>query len=199
MRTIIRNGEIINNGLSQHGSLLIIGNIIEKIFYSKEQEDEYLTANNVTDIKEIDATNLIIIPGVIDDQVHFREPGNTYKGNIESESKAAILGGVTSYMDMPNNNPPATTINAIEEKFQIAQEKSYANYSFYLGATNDNLEEIKKVDKTKYCGIKVFMGSSTGNMLVNSDEALNKIFAQSPILIATHCEDEDTILINIKK
>ena len=136
------------------------------------------------------------MPGVIDDQVHFREPGMTYKAEIYTEAKAAVAGGITSFMEMPNTNPQTTTIEKLNEKFAIAKEKSLANYSFYMGATNDNLDELLKVNPKTVCGIKVFMGSSTGNMLVDNPESLAKIFSQAPTLIATHCEDEATIRKN---
>jgi dihydroorotase len=141
---------------------------------------------------------IVVTPWCNDDQVHFREPGLTHKGDIYTESKAGVAGGVTSFMEMPNTNPQTTTIELLDEKFNIAAGKSLANYSFYLGATNDNIEEIIKLNPKKVCGIKIFMGSSTGNMLVDSRESLDKIFKLSPTLIATHCEDETTIRNNIE-
>jgi dihydroorotase len=197
MTILIKNGTIINEGLSYTGSLLIKGNLIEKIYKGALSEETNEFSGEETEI--VDASGMFVIPGVIDDQVHFREPGAEYKACIESESKAAILGGVTSYMDMPNNNPPATDIITLEKKFKRASEVSYANYSFYFGATDTNINEIKMVDTNKVCGIKVFMGSSTGNMLVQNPEALNKIFAESPALIATHCEEESIIQENTKR
>lgn len=188
---LIKNGKIINEGISFIGSVLIKGERISGIYRTGEQ----LPNADYT----IDAEGLILMPGVIDDQVHFREPGNTHKGNIESESAAAVLGGVTSYMDMPNNTPPATTIESIENKNRIAEESSYANYSFYLGATNDNIEQIIKANPAETCGVKVFMGSSTGNMLVDSNSALNDLFSKSRLLIATHCENEPIIRDNLAK
>ena len=200
MVTLIKNGIIVDSGLSFSGSLLINGQKIEKILkesdYASAQEYEDAT-NALTADKVIDATGLHILPGVIDDQVHFREPGNTQKATVATESAAAVLGGVTSFMDMPNNNPPTTTMEALEGKFSNAKENSYANYSFYLGATNENIDEIKALDKSRICGVKVFMGSSTGNMLVNDSQTLEQIFGQSPVLIATHCEDEQTIKANM--
>ncbi|MHC1781135.1 MAG: dihydroorotase [Bacteroidales bacterium] len=190
--TLIYNGTIVNEGSSFIGSLLIINGYIEKIFKDEVVETERFDRANL-----IDAKGLHILPGVIDDQVHFREPGNTHKGTISSESAAAVLGGVTSYMDMPNNNPPTVTNEALNRKKLIAQEESYANYSFYLGASNENIEEIKAVDRKSVCGVKVFMGSSTGNMLVDNIESLNRIFSESPILIATHCEEESIIRKNL--
>ncbi|HJB44963.1 MAG TPA: amidohydrolase family protein, partial [Candidatus Coprenecus merdipullorum] len=139
----------------------------------------------------------LLLPGVIDDQVHFREPGATAKGCIASESAAAVLGGTTSFMDMPNNNPPATSLSALEQKYETASRDSFANYSFYIGATNDNIGELRKADPHGICGIKVFMGSSTGNMLVDSQEALDEIFSLHGRLIAVHCEDEATIRANL--
>ena len=208
MVTLIKNGTIVNEGLSYKGSLLINDNIIEKIVAEKSfnSQKDYEEAINsllygipTDNYRIVDATGLHILPGVIDDQVHFREPGNTAKATVESESKAAVLGGVTSFMDMPNNNPPTVTLAALEDKYSNAAANSYANYSFYLGATNDNLNEIKNIEKDKICGVKVFMGSSTGNMLVNSQETLEAIFRESPVLIATHCEDEQTIKENTQK
>lgn len=202
MYTLIKNGIIVNRGLSKMGSLLINGEKIEKILF----EDNFSTINDYNNAvegiyreEEIDAQGLYILPGVIDDQVHFREPGNTQKATIASESAAAVLGGVTSFMDMPNNNPPTTTNEALEGKYAIAAKESLANYSFYLGATNDNMDEIKSVAKGRVCGVKVFMGSSTGNMLVNDEQTLQRIFKESPVLIATHCEQEEVIKANMAK
>jgi dihydroorotase len=141
----------------------------------------------------IDATGKYLIPGIIDEHVHFREPGLTHKADIYTESRAAVAGGVTSFMDMPNTNPQTTTQDLLQQKFDLAAEKSLANYSFYLGATNDNLDEVVKTDPKKVCGIKLFMGSSTGNMLVDKNEVLVRLFRESPCLIAAHCEDEQTI------
>jgi dihydroorotase len=137
------------------------------------------------------------MPGVIDDQVHFREPGLTHKGDIASESAAAAAGGITSYMEMPNTNPQTVTQELLEEKYRIAGDKSAVNYSFYMGATNSNFDELKKTDPTRVCGIKIFMGSSTGNMLVDDDKTLSRIFAEIPMLMTTHCEDEATIKANL--
>lgn len=189
---LIHNATIINEGESYIGSLLIENEIIKKIFRNQNVPENIL--NNT---KIIDASGLWLIPGVIDDQVHFRDPGLTHKGDIESESKAAIAGGVTSYMEMPNTKPQTTTIEALNQKFERAAEKSYANYSFYLGATNDNLNELKKVDRKNVCGVKIFMGSSTGNMLVDRKKALEAIFSEIDINIATHCEEEEIIQKNI--
>lgn len=200
MLTLVKNGIMVNEGLSSMGSLLIDGERISRILSRKDfnSDQEYFSAvDALPREREIDAAGLHILPGVIDDQVHFREPGNTAKATIASESAAAVLGGVTSFMDMPNNNPPSTTNEALEQKFAIAAEGSFANYSFYLGATNENINEIVSADKNRICGIKVFMGSSTGNMLVNDEHTLNRIFKESPVLIATHCEQEDIIKSNM--
>ncbi|WP_026474854.1 dihydroorotase [Alkaliflexus imshenetskii] len=188
--TLIKNASIINEGTAYTGSLLIKEEIIERIF----REGEELPAAD----RIIDAKGYYLMPGVIDDQVHFREPGLTHKGDIYTESRAAIAGGVTSFMEMPNTNPQSVTISALEEKYAIAASKSPANYSFYMGATNDNLEEILKIDPRNVCGVKVFMGSSTGNMLVDKPQALNNLFREVPVLIATHCEDEATIKHNLE-
>ncbi len=189
MTTLLKNGTIINEGRTFIGSLIINNERIISIFSGVQ---ESYPCDNV-----IDCTGLCIIPGIIDDQVHFREPGSTYKGDIASESAAAVLGGVTSFMDMPNNNPPAVTLDGIREKDEIASRNSFANWSFYLGADNKNLEQIKKADPSQICGLKVFMGSSTGNMLVDDPGVLDQIFALSPLLIATHCEEEPIIRKNI--
>lgn len=147
--------------------------------------------------KEVDATGLHLIPGVIDDQVHFREPGLTHKAEIYTEAKAAVAGGITSYMEMPNTNPQTLTQELLEEKYQRASQVSLANYSFFMGASNDNLEEVLKTDPKTVCGVKVFMGSSTGNMLVDNREVLENLFANCEMLIATHCEDEPTVRANM--
>ncbi len=186
--TLITNATIINEDSQKNGSVYIIDGIIDRIIYTG---NELPTADNT-----IDATGKILIPGVIDDQVHFREPGLTHKGDIYSESRAAVAGGITSFMEMPNTKPQTITQKALEDKFTIAAEKSFANYSFYIGATNDNIDELIKTDPKRVCGIKVFMGSSTGNMLVDNDESLSRIFAESPVLVTTHCEDETTIIKN---
>ena len=147
-------------------------------------------------IEIIDADGLYLLPGVIDDQVHFRDPGLTHKGDLYTESRAAVAGGITSFMEMPNTIPNTLTQELLEEKYQSASEKSLANYSFYMGASNDNIEEVVKTDPKNVCGIKVFMGSSTGNMLVDDDKALEELFSKAPTLIAVHCEDEATIRRN---
>ncbi|PRZ02331.1 dihydroorotase [Marinilabilia salmonicolor] len=190
MKTLIKNATIINQGNSFEGSVLINDRLIEKIF----RKGDLLPEAD----KTIDAEGCYLIPGVIDDQVHFREPGLTHKADIYTESGAAVAGGVTSFMEMPNTNPQTTTIEALKKKFRIGEERSVANYSFYMGATNDNLKEVLKADPATVCGVKVFMGSSTGNMLVDKKEALENIFREVPMLIATHCEDETTIKNNTK-
>lgn len=189
MGLLIYNALIVNEGKQQIGSVYIYKGIIESLTFGAKPN--FPNAN-----RAIDAQGLMLIPGVIDDQVHFREPGLTHKGDIYTESKAAVAGGITSFMEMPNTNPQTTTIELVEEKFATAAQKSLANHSFYLGATNSNIEEITKADPQRICGVKVFMGSSTGNMLVDDDEVLEKIFKLSPCLIATHCEDEATVRAN---
>lgn len=174
------------------------GSISVRDVYIKDERIAHIGSN--LDIEEnaieIDAEGLYLLPGVIDDQVHFREPGLTHKGDIFSESRAAVAGGVTTYMEMPNVNPQTITQKLLEEKYQIGAQKSLANYSFYMGSTNDNLDEVLKTDPKSVCGIKIFMGSSTGNMLVDDPQTLENIFRNAPILIATHCEDEETIKTN---
>lgn len=191
MKTLIKNATIINEGLKFKGSVLIDGEKIEKVFPHILPTDFDINQTQV-----IEAEGLLLTPGVIDDQVHFREPGLTKKGDLATESRAAIAGGVTTYMEMPNTNPQTTTQEALQAKFDKAAQVSAANYSFYMGATNNNLEEVLKTDPTKVCGIKVFMGSSTGNMLVDDEQTLSAIFKNAPTLVATHCEDEATIQKN---
>ncbi len=187
---LIKNATIINEHSKVIGSVLVDQGKITEII-----EGEC----NATSRKVIDASNLIMIPGVIDDQVHFREPGLTHKADIWHESRAAAAGGVTSFMEMPNTKPQTTTQQALQDKFKIAEEKSLVNYSFYFGATNNNLDELVKTDPKKVCGIKVFMGASTGNMLVDNPKSLRDIFSHAHLPVATHCEDEDTIKANLKK
>ena len=188
---LIKNAIIINEGKRFKGSILINGSYIDRII----KEGETLPSAQ----SELNAEGLYLIPGVIDDQVHFREPGLTHKGDIATESKAAVAGGVTSFMEMPNTTPQTTTIDELEKKFDLGALHSAANYSFYLGATNDNMSELLKADPQKVCGIKVFMGSSTGNMLVDKPETLHNLFREIKLLIATHCEDETLIRNNLKK
>lgn len=191
---LIQNVTIINEQKSLLGSVLIEGEFIKKIFLDGEQ----IPSETLKSATIIDGTDKWLTPGVIDDQVHFRDPGLTHKGDIESESKAAIAGGVTSFMDMPNTKPQTTTIEALNNKFELASGRSYANFSFYMGATNDNLSELKKVDPKNVCGIKIFMGSSTGNMLVDKEKTLEAIFSEIEMIIAIHSEDEEIIKKNIE-
>ena len=189
---VIKDAKVVNEGkILRDTSLLIRNGIIEKIF--RDSVPEAILANS----EVIDASGKYLFPGVIDDQVHFREPGLTHKGDIYSESKAAVAGGVTSFMEMPNTVPQATTQELLNQKYQRASEVSLANYSFYIGATNDNLEELLKTDPEKVCGIKVFMGSSTGNMLVDNPKTLASLFQKSKMLIAVHCEDESIVQANL--
>jgi dihydroorotase len=183
-KLLIKNARVINEGQDFRTDILVENNIISKIAPSISVQGAF---------SEINAESLILMPGVVDDQVHFREPGLTHKATIETESIAAIMGGVTSFMEMPNTNPPAYTIDLLEEKYQLASQHAYSNYSFFLGASNDNVEELKKMNIQDICGIKIFMGSSTGNLLVDREEALNNIFKYAPTLIATHCEEESII------
>ncbi|MFN0013147.1 MAG: dihydroorotase [Saprospiraceae bacterium] len=186
---LIRNARIINRGSITQGDLFVRDGRIEAIGKSLNRKAK----------TELDAAGHYLIPGIIDDQVHFREPGLTHKATIATESRAAVAGGVTSFMEMPNVVPPSITQKLLEEKYQIGAQSSLANYSFYMGATNDNLEEVVRTDPRQVCGIKVFMGSSTGNMLVDNPQALDRIFAEAPMLVATHCEDEATILNNLER
>lgn len=180
-KQLIKNAKIVSDLTIFEGDLLVENGKISRI-------DANITVDGKVEIH--DADGQFLIPGVIDDQVHFREPGLTHKANIYTESRAALAGGTTSFMEMPNVNPQTVTNALLEEKYAIGAQSSAVNYSFYLGGTNDNLEEIKRVNPRNVCGVKVFMGSSTGNMLVDQEDALNGLFAHSPILIATHCESE---------
>ncbi|MCH8316971.1 MAG: dihydroorotase, partial [Bacteroidetes bacterium] len=190
MKTIlILNANIVNEGKIFNSDLLIRDGLIHRI------DKQIAEKADIT----INAEGKFLLPGIIDDQVHFREPGLTHKADIYSESKAAVAGGVTSYFEMPNTTPRALTQQLLEEKYRIAARKSFANYSFYMGTSNDNIEEVLKTDPSTVCGIKIFMGSSTGNMLVDDEKTLKRLFEKAPLLIATHCEDEQTILRNLKK
>ncbi|MGZ4055908.1 MAG: dihydroorotase, partial [Bacteroidia bacterium] len=189
MKTLIQNAAIVNEGKIFHGNVLIEDNIITKI------------SESIIDVhadKVVDASGNYLFPGCIDDQVHFREPGLTHKGEIYTEAKAAVAGGVTSYMEMPNTVPNVFTQELLEEKYKRAAEVSLSNFSFFMGASNDNLEEVLKTNPKDVCGIKVFMGSSTGNMLVDKRETLEGLFSKCKMLIATHCEDEATIKHNMQ-
>ena len=189
-KLLIKNATIINEGSRLYEDILIDGDIITSI--SKKIQID-------SDTQVIEAHGLILIPGMIDDQVHFREPGLTHKGNILSESKAAIAGGVTSYIEMPNTNPNTTTVEEFNKKISIASINSYSNFSFMFGGTNDNLDEIKKIDPTEVAGIKLFLGSSTGKMLIDNLNSIEKIFSSTSLPISAHCEDEQTIRNNSKK
>jgi len=188
---LIKNAKIVNEGRIFEGDVLIEGEFITEISTS--------ISHKSSNCKVIDAEGNYLIPGAIDDQVHFREPGLTHKGDIASESRAAVAGGITSFIEQPNTVPNAVTQELLEQKYQIAAEKSYANYSFMMGGTNDNLEEVLKTNPKNVAGIKLFLGSSTGNMLVDNPETLEKIFANTKMLIAVHCEDETTIKNNLEK
>ncbi|WP_196909489.1 MULTISPECIES: dihydroorotase [unclassified Aquimarina] len=188
---LIKNANIVNEGQIFNGDVYIENGIFKEIA-------PQISAKS-PDVHIFDAEGKYLLPGVIDDQVHFREPGLTHKATIETESRAAIAGGITSFIEMPNTVPQTTTIEKLEEKFEIAAKTSYANYSFMFGGTNDNLEEILKVDPKKVAALKLFLGSSTGNMLVDNPEVLEKIFSSTDLLIAVHCEDEETIKNNTAK
>ena len=190
MKILIKNAKIVNENQIIESDLLIENDLISRI--GKNISEEGVD-------KIIEASGKYLLPGIIDDQVHFREPGLTHKGDIESESKAAIAGGVTSFIEQPNTVPNAVTQDLLEEKYQIASEKSFANYSFMMGGTNDNLEEVLKTNPRNVAGIKLFLGSSTGNMLVDNPETLENIFSKTKMLIAVHCEDEATIKANTEK
>ena len=202
MNYLIKNATLVNEGQTFVASVFVSDGKIAKIVRENQvpepvegpvdTETAFRQAQRPS-TQVIDATGKYLIPGIIDEHVHFREPGLTHKADIYTESRAAVAGGVTSFMDMPNTNPQTTTQELLQQKFDLAAEKSLANYSFYLGATNDNLAEVVKTDPKKVCGIKLFMGSSTGNMLVDKNEVLVRLFRESPCLIAAHCEDEQTI------
>ncbi len=187
---MIVNALTVNEGLSVIQDVRIRGGRIDAI-------GKNLSAEKVDRV--IDADGRILFPGMIDDHVHFREPGLTHKGDIGSESRAAVCGGITSFMEMPNTSPPTTTIKRLEEKHHIAGRTSFANYSFYLGGANDNIEVVKRLDPKQACGVKVFMGASTGNMLVDDPVSLEQIFSHSPVIVATHCEDSPTIDANTRR
>lgn len=192
MRTLIKNGTIVNEGRSFLGDLVVDGEQIEEIYEGKAPRGIY--------DQVIDASGCFVLPGVIDDHVHFREPGLTRKADVESESRAAAFGGVTSYFEMPNTNPQTTTLEALEDKFALGAQKSHVNYSFFFGATNDNVDSFDRLDVHRIPGIKLFMGSSTGNMLVDKYESLQQIFVKAKKLglpVMTHCEDTDIINRNM--
>jgi len=188
MKTLIKNVRLVNENAVKHIDILIENGIFTKI-----SEQSIDTNSNI----EINGENLLAFPGLIDDQVHFREPGLTHKGELFTESRAAVAGGLTSYMEMPNTKPGATTISLLEDKYNRAAQVSLANYSFYMGTTNDNLEELLKIEKTKVCGVKIFLGSSTGDMLVDNEGMLSNVFANIDKLIAVHCEYDPWINENL--
>ena len=190
-KVLIKNAQIVNEGIIVKGDVFIENDLIFEIGGS--------ISAKTGDTQIIEANGKYLMPGLIDDQVHFREPGLTHKATIATESKAAVAGGITSFIEMPNTVPQATTIEKLEEKFSIAKKTSWANYSFMFGGTNDNLEEILKVDKHKVAGLKLFLGSSTGNMLVDNPKVLEEIFSKTNLLISVHCEDEKTIKNNLEK
>lgn len=191
MDFLLRNATVVNEMESFRANVLISNGLIDKI-------DKSLTISPTSDCKEIDLSGAVVMPGVIDTHVHFREPGLTHKADIFYESKAAVVGGVTSYVDMPNTVPQTTTRKLHEEKCQLAKNRSFANYAFYIGATNNNIDELKEIDKTVVPGVKLFMGSSTGNMLVDNNSMLDRLFSEVDALIAVHAEDEETIKNNLK-
>ena len=190
-KVLIKNAHIVNEGIIKKADVFIENDLIVEIAFS--------ISAKTGDTQIIEANGKYLIPGMIDDQVHFREPGLTHKATIATESKAAVAGGITSFIEMPNTVPQATTIEKLEEKFSIAKKTSWANYSFMFGGTNDNLEEILKVDEYKVAGLKLFLGSSTGNMLVDNPKVLEEIFSKTNLLISVHCEDEKTIKNNLEK
>lgn len=189
MKYYIKNGTLVNEGECFEADVFIADGKIAKIV----RKEEVFDAGNAT---VIDATGKYLIPGIIDEHVHFREPGLTQKADLYTESRAAVAGGVTSFMDMPNTVPQTVTQETLQQKFDLAAEKSLANYSFYIGATNDNLAEIAKINPKEVCGVKLFMGSSTGNMLVDQEASLERLFKEAPCLIASHCEEESIIKRN---
>ena len=186
-RILLKDARLVNEGIIEEKDLLIENDQIQRI-------DNDISDSNAV---HIDCKGNFVLPGIIDDQVHFREPGLTHKGTIASESRAAVAGGITSFMEQPNTNPQTVTIERLEEKFAMAAQSSFANYSFLFGGTNDNLEEIKRVDPKSCSGIKLFLGSSTGNMLVDDEEVIEKIFSSTQMVISAHCEDEETIRKNL--
>ncbi|MFP4620434.1 MAG: dihydroorotase [Bacteroidales bacterium] len=188
---LIHNAIIVNEHKKQKGSVLIEAGKISEVFINKNIPETVFAQSQI-----IHAENKILIPGVIDEHVHFREPGLSHKADIHSESKAAIAGGITSYLEMPNTKPPAVTLEQLNEKYAIAEKNSFANYSFYLAATNKNIDEIRNINPREVCGVKIFMGSSTGNMLVDKISSLEQIFAECPVPVAAHCEDETIIQNN---
>ncbi|MEM9361624.1 MAG: dihydroorotase [Bacteroidota bacterium] len=188
-KTLLKNANVVNEGAYVETDVLLNDDLIERI--DRDISDSTATV--------IDFKGDCLFPGIIDDQVHFREPGLTHKGNIDTESRAALAGGITTFMEQPNTNPQTTTIQKLEEKFGMASKTAWANYSFLFGGTNDNLEELKRLDKNACSGVKLFLGSSTGNMLVDNEEVLERIFSNTEMVISAHCEDEGTIRANLEK
>ncbi|WP_420401055.1 dihydroorotase [Flagellimonas sp.] len=186
-KTLLKNAKVVNENRIFETDILLDGELISRI--DPDISDEHA--------RVIDLKGDLLLPGIIDDQVHFREPGLTHKGSIATESRAAVAGGITTFMEQPNTNPQTTTIEKLEEKFAVAAKDSFANYSFLFGGTNDNLEELKRLDKNACTGVKLFLGSSTGNMLVDNEEVLEKIFSNTEMVISAHCEDEGTIRANM--
>jgi len=195
MKYLIKNASVVNEGKVFVADVLTDGKLISRIYRETESSRGRMREEDGNALV-IDASGKYLIPGIIDEHVHFREPGLTHKADMSSESRAAVAGGVTSFMDMPNTVPPTVTNALLEEKFSLAAQKSLANYSFYLGASNDNLKEVLEADTSRVCGIKLFMGSSTGNMLVDDSGAIEALFREAPCLIAAHCEDESIIRAN---
>ncbi|MEL6215372.1 MAG: dihydroorotase, partial [Pseudomonadota bacterium] len=183
-RTLFKNARLVSEMREWPGDLLVVDGKIAAIDVEIPVED---------DMQVVDVAGRYLMPGMIDDQVHFREPGLTAKGDLTTESAAAVAGGTTSFMDMPNVNPPITTREALAGKYQLAEDRCHANYAFYFGATNDNLEEIKALRPEETCGIKAFMGASTGSLLVDDPQALDDLFRHAPVLVVTHCEDSPMI------
>jgi dihydroorotase len=188
-KILLKGGKVVNEGIILETDILVDGEIIVKI--SPDISD--------SSAKVVDLNGAFVLPGVIDDQVHFREPGLTHKGNIATESRAAVAGGITTFMEQPNTVPQTTTIEKLEEKFAMASTSSFANYSFLFGGTNDNLEELKRLDKNACSGVKLFLGSSTGNMLVDDEKVIENIFKNTELVISAHCEDETTIRQNLER
>ncbi|MBR3946761.1 MAG: dihydroorotase [Bacteroidales bacterium] len=191
MKTLIKNAFVVNEGRIEKQNLVLRDEYIEDILSTESTDVQY---DNI-----IDAEGLYLLPGVIDDQVHFREPGATHKADIHSESRAAVAGGVTSYMEMPNTNPSTTNAELLRQKFDIAAENSMANYSFFIGATEENSDDIAKIDTTEVAGVKLFLGSSTGSLLVKDKNAIEEIMRKSPTIIAAHCEDDGIISQNLQQ
>ena len=198
-KILLSNAKVINEGQIYVAELIITDGFIQEIIkHDSKDYQEFRNHAMKENMEIIDLNFKYLMPGMIDDQVHFRDPGLTHKGDMLTESKAAVAGGITTFFEMPNTNPRTLTIDLLEEKFDNAKNKAFANYSFYMGTSNDNLDEVLKINPQKVCGLKIFMGASTGNMLVDDEEALANFFKKSPVLIATHCEDEAIINHNTK-